>query len=398
MRFLFYLMPGLVDMIIGVFFFVSAKRMANSGANSFMIGLTMTVWAVFYAVTSYLLGLIQNRRNAVKLLYASLCILYLSLLGLMLFSNLHLQYLFLVGTGIGCAMFFCPFQIVSGLFGKTVYDLESIAKNTGLYTFSWSLGMAMGPFASGFVWGLFNEANGWRYCYGITILLLTIVLFCNMVLARFVKRRMTELGASPEQPGDIKIEVPEAQKQLPDLMLAAWIFQAIGYIVIAMMRTYLPDYCTKELAMSTTHQGIVIAMISFAQAGTGFVCQWARRWPYRAWVPASVSLLACISFTVFTLTGNWCYYAGAALFLGVFSGVFCFLATFHGLMNPTKSARYVGINEMIVGLGSMFAPLLGGALVLGGRPRLPFLFCIFALLVAAASYAIVVFRTKARQS
>ena len=80
MRFLFYLMPGLVDMIIGVFFFVSAKRMANSGANSYMIALTMTIWAVFYAVTSYLMGYIQNRRNAVKLLYGSLAVLYLSLL------------------------------------------------------------------------------------------------------------------------------------------------------------------------------------------------------------------------------------------------------------------------------------------------------------------------------
>ena len=164
MRFLFYLMPALVDMIIGVFFFVSAKRMANSGASSFLIALTMTTWAVFYAATAFAMGYIQNRRNAVKLLYSSLGVLYLSMLGLMLFSSLKLQYLFLVGTGIGCAMFFCPFQVVSGLFGKTVYDLESIAKNTGLYTFSWSLGLAMGPFASGFVWGLFKEADGWRYC------------------------------------------------------------------------------------------------------------------------------------------------------------------------------------------------------------------------------------------
>ena len=387
MRFLFYLMPGLVDMIIGVFFFVSAKRMANSGANSYMIALTMTIWAVFYAVTSYLMGFIQNRRNAVKLLYGSLAVLYLSLFGLMLFSNLHLQYLFLVGTGIGCAMFFCPFQVVSGLFGKTVYDLKSIARNTGLYTFSWSLGMAMGPFASGFVWGLFNEANGWRYCYGITILLLTIVVACNVVLGRFVKRRLAEIGEDTEKSIDIEKESPEEQRKLPDLMVTAWIFQAIGYIVIAMMRTYLPDYCTKELQMSTVHQGIVSAIISFAQAGTGFVCQWARRWPYRPWIPGGVALLACLAFVVFAFTGNWRYYALGALCLGIFSGVFCFLATFHGLMNPTKSARYIAVNETIVGLGSMFAPLLGGVLASTGNPVIPFYFCIVALIAAAATYA-----------
>ena len=100
-----------------------------------------------------------------------------------------------------------------------------------------------------------------------------------------------------------------------------------------------------------------------------------------------MALLACLAFVVFALTGDWRCYAMGALCLGIFSGVFCFLATFHGLMNPTKSARYIAVNETIVGLGSMFAPLLGGVLASTGTPVIPFYFCIVALIAAAATYA-----------
>ena len=37
MRILFNLLPALVNIIASLFLFISAKRMADSGANSFMI-------------------------------------------------------------------------------------------------------------------------------------------------------------------------------------------------------------------------------------------------------------------------------------------------------------------------------------------------------------------------
>ena len=47
MRILFNLLPGLVNIISGLFMFISAKRMADSGANSFLVAATMAVWAFF---------------------------------------------------------------------------------------------------------------------------------------------------------------------------------------------------------------------------------------------------------------------------------------------------------------------------------------------------------------
>ena len=70
MRVLFNLLPGMVNIITGLFMFISAKRMADSGASSFMVGATMAVWAFFYASSAFILGRILTKRNAVKVLLA----------------------------------------------------------------------------------------------------------------------------------------------------------------------------------------------------------------------------------------------------------------------------------------------------------------------------------------
>ena len=61
MGLLFYILPAIVDITVGVFFFISAKRMADSGASSYMVALTMAVWAIVYAVSSFAAGRIITR-------------------------------------------------------------------------------------------------------------------------------------------------------------------------------------------------------------------------------------------------------------------------------------------------------------------------------------------------
>ena len=111
MRILFNLLPALVNIIAGLFLFISAKRMADCGANSFMIAATMAAWAFFYAATSLTLGRFQTKRNAVFVLLAGQLVMLVSLTGLLL-SGTSWQYFWLTGTGIACGSFFTSFQVV----------------------------------------------------------------------------------------------------------------------------------------------------------------------------------------------------------------------------------------------------------------------------------------------
>ncbi len=387
MGLLFYILPAVVDITVGVFFFISAKRMADSGASSYMVALTMAVWAVFYAVSSFAAGRIITRRNALRVLKASQLILLTSLMGLACTASLNLQFLWLMGTGLGGALFFTSFQPVIKLFNRDGGGLEAMIRNSAYYTFSWSTGLALGPFIAAFVWGLFDPKTGWRYCYLITFALQLGVAVGVLALERYVKRLEEEPQQAAEAPCAARADAAEKPSRLPDLMVAGWLLQGLGYIAVAMMRTYLPDYCTQTLEMSTFHQGLVMSLVSFAQALTGLACCTARRWPYRPWTVGAISLTGAAAFVIFAATADWRLYALAAILLGVFSGVMCFTATFHALINPDKTAQYASVNETLVGVGSVVAPLLGGLLASRCHALAPFFCCMACLLLCALLYA-----------
>ena len=391
MRVLFNLLPGLVNIITGLFMFISAKRMADSGANSFMVAATMAVWALFYALTSFFLGRILTKQNAVKVLLAGQTVLLIALLGLALMPSVTAQYFWLPGTGIGTAAFFTSFQVVVKLFGKEEYALESVSKNVAVYTLSWSFGIASGPMLTAFVWGLFSPETGWRYCYIITIGMVLFIMFCLCLMNRFIKRRLIELGETEAH--SPPPEIPKEQAALPDLIIPAWTIGIFSGCVVAMMRTYLPDYCTKVLKMDTFTQGLVLALISYAQAFAGLACLRARRWQYGSWGFGLASLGGIAAMIIFACSSSSAAYLIAAVLLGIFYGVFYFMFTFHALINPVKTARYAAGNETIVGLTATFAPISGGVLAMQtGSVCFPFWLGAALMLAAMLSFGILTIR------
>ena len=384
MRILFNLLPALVNIIASLFLFISAKRMADSGANSFMIAATMAAWAFFYAVTSLTLGRFLTKRNAVFVLLAGQLIMLVSLFGLLL-AGTAWQYFWLTGTGIACGSFFTSFQVVVKMFGKEEYALESVARTTAVYTLSWSFGFASGPMLTAFVWGLFSPETGWRYCYVITIVMVFLIILALLYMNRFVRRKLRETGELEEQAPPP--ELPPEQKKLPKLIVATWVVGLFAGCVVAMMRTYLPDYCTKVLKMDTFRQGTVLAVISYAQAFAGLACWRARRWQYHPWVFGSAAAGGIAAMMIFAFASGWTAYLTAALLLGIFYGVFYFTYTFHALIDPEKIARNCAGNETIVGLTSTCAPVLGGILAMQTREaRSPFWLCGGFILVAMAFF------------
>ncbi|MBO7147353.1 MAG: MFS transporter [Lentisphaeria bacterium] len=389
MRYLFYILPAIVNIIGGLFFFISAKRMADTGASSFMVALTMAVWAAFYAGTSYLQGYILTRRNATRLLLIGQTVLLVSLCGLLLTENVNLQYFWLMGTGIGTSMFFTPFQMVVKLLGKEEHSLDSISMNTAIYTFSWSFGLALGPFLTALIWGCFSAQNGWQYCYGITIAMVIAVIISILFLSHFVKQKLAEEETTEKSADNIPdpaIKTDSSTSGLPDLMVLVWILEFAGYTAVTMMRTYIPDHCTKVVGLTISEQGMVVGMVSLAQALTALCCWKSRRWPYRPGAVGVTGTGAIAAFALYAFCPAFGTYLLAALLLGIFSGIFCFMITFHALVNPSKTAKYVSVNETIVGATSMTAPLFGGLLADWTNAIFPFYFCGIMLLVMILLY------------
>ena len=116
------------------------------------------------------------------------------------------------------------------------------------------------------------------------------------------------------------------------------------------------------LNISKPDQGIVLALALGMQAITGLLLFRSRIWMYRAVPVAVFSFFGIAGLVLFGLAEKTAAFYGAAICYGIYSGSFFYYFVFHALSHPRRSARYVAVNETIVGLAGILGPFAGGFL------------------------------------
>jgi MFS family permease len=370
-RFLIYLFPAMMDVVIGAFFFVTAVRYSESGASSLTVTGVMATWAFTYSIFSILSGRIVTHKNAARILIFSGGAIALISFGYIIMPSLSLQYFWTALMGVATAFFFTPFQV----FMKSLEHGEdgSVVRSTALYTLSWSTGMACGPFICGYVWPNF----GWQWCYVMNATMGLTVMFGIWMLSKYTSRHhaATFNSGKPSKAIDYS--------NMPDLAWLGWLAAGIGCITVAAVRSLFPVKAAL-LELSKTDQGLILAIVSFTQAFVGLTFIRSKYWMYKPLPVAIFSLSGILGLLLFGLgTKPGTFYA-AALLYGIYSGMFFFYLVFHSLVHPTKSSKYVAINEAVVGIASIIGPIASGVIADKTNSNLPFiLVAVLVLLVMA---------------
>lgn len=384
MKYIFYLLPCLLNVVMGLFFFITAKRMADADLSSLAVTATLPMWALIYAASSFIIGKYANKNNAVKILFVSQVILLSSMLGLLFIPSVKLQYFWLLASGLGTGLFFTPFQTVVKLFEKVELSQETFSRSAAIYTFSWSFGQGVGPLLAALIWGLFDPENGWKYCYMINIAIVIAVLLTLCLMRKFINKRLAETMDAVNTDKSDATQLPV----LPDIMKSVWILAVGGYLALAALRTYLPDYATKCMNLPTYSQGMMLALLSIVQAFTALTCFKVRKFPFNPLSGLASGFCAILALGILSFCSGSVSAWTAAMIFGIFSGVFCFNMTYHALANYTKSARYAAGNETLVGATSVLAPLAAGVLADATSARMPFYVLTTILLVTALIFCI----------
>lgn len=367
-KFLIYFFPAIMDMLFGTVFFVCPMRLAASGASATLASGIIVAWAVPYIITNHFLGRWVTTRNAEKMLLWSSLALAVDALCFIIFPAPMLQYLWTVVTGVGGAFFFAPFQTFMKGFES---GSAGVVRSTGLYTFSWSFGLACGPFISGPLW----EKFGWQYCHLLNVLI-GIICFAGIYL-------LGKMRHSAHKHGDTAGAAQElsAYAHMRDLVWLGWIGSGVGCFVVSIIRGVFPKTAT-EYGVAVAGSGLALALVSFSQSFTGLIFCFSRTWMYK---PLPVGLLGgcgVISSLLFGFGSTTLSYCIAAILFGIYSGGFFFYLVFHALVHPSKSAHYISINEMVVGLGGICGPVVGG--ILSDKIGLGMPYYFSAVLIAGA--------------
>ena len=381
LRFLIFLFPAMVDMVIGTLIFITTLRLVNSGADASACALPLAVWALGHSFSSFFISKINNSRRAPVLISTGCIIMATGILLLLLFKNPEIQFYWAFIVGIGSAFFFCSFQKFMKASDKDVH--AGVARSTAVYGFAWSCGIASGPFVASFVWGDLYPVNGWQYCYWINIILVLSVAVATWPLKYYIER----LHQKTPEVETVKVESTLDYSKLPDLAWLGWLTAGIGCFTITLIRALFP-YKAEILNISKQELGYIMALLAYTQGFSSLLLIKSRYWMYKVTPIILFSLCGIIGMILFWCgTSTWVFYLGAFIY-GIYSSAFFFYLVFHSLVHPEKSGKYVSLNEVIVGVTGIIAPIAGGFLVdQTGNRNLPFIIAaIFIIGVIAVQF------------
>lgn len=364
-RFLIFLFPAMMDMVLGTVMYITAFRLSESNASGFAVGATAAVWALVYSILTAFSGKFVTYKNCSTIIIISGIMTVFGSAGFIIFPGLYQQFIFIAVTGVGTALFFQPFQ----MFMKAVEQgrPQGIVRSTALYTFSWSAGMASGPFISAFVWRQWS----WQACYWVNIVLSIIIVIGVLLLKHHAQKQPKLENNAAEQPQSETKPAVDYSK-FPDLAWMGWIVAGAGCLTVAIVRSLLP-YKASSVSMDKTTLGLVLAAVSYTQAFVGLSFWLGKTWMYKFFPALILSISGIAGLLLFTCGSTAGAFFAAAILYGIYSGYFFFSLVFHSLVHPEKCGVYVAINEVIVGCTSVIGPLFGGYLADLFTPSQPFL-------------------------
>ncbi len=355
-RVILYGMSSFMDMVAGTLLFVVPVRAARLGASYSLIGALGVAWSLGAVLMTLLIGRFVNEKNS-ALLCVFGCLLqavfHACLIVFASTAEAMLPFMFIIG--LTHIVFYVPYQV----FFKTVSAAGNmpLAASVGLYTFAWSLGMAIGPFWSGFLmreslWGL----AGWQLCFIFTILSCVLVAGAVVVIQRISPRG----GKDQDLANDVRP---------PDFAKIAWLSALCGAFAFSLVRGLFPAGAV-YLGVPEDIQGGVIFCMGFLQAISGFFLGRILHWMYNPKLLAYSGLMGFLGMVCFLLAflgvvdGTAmiaAFFAGAFLF-GLYSGSFYFYTVFHNLAHPSRAGFNIAVNEGMYAISNVIGLFLGGIL------------------------------------
>ncbi|MCK5802885.1 MAG: hypothetical protein KAI66_08635 [Lentisphaeria bacterium] len=381
-RLCIYILPAVMDMVLALILFVCTVRGSKElQLSATVVGGMLATWGGAYMLSCPVVGHFMNRANCTRLLVAgSLCMLALCIF-LIHASGVVGIYIGMVLMGVIAALFFVPFQIFMSAVDEAGEKPPSYS--TGLYTFAWSMGFALGPFVAArfselgaylssaesigaesarLVGRLFCGSSGaaaWQFSLIFAVFALVLNACGILLLAKYAHAHPSRETDPPVAP--VAAKAPLDYNRAPNMWRKALTGALAGVVAIQVIRGVFPRYSHPGvLALPETVQGNMFFLLSLTQALVGLALCRSRTWMYRVRPVLGFGLFGIAGLLLLGLGRTpSVFYAGGILF-GVYSGSFFYYFVFHAIAHRDRASRQVGLNEAVVGIAGVAGASAGG--------------------------------------
>lgn len=341
-----YIFPFLIDLIT----FLVMLRLADAAGREMHLSNLQTSWfmvsySACFLVTCLLIGRLLHRHNARPILLVS--IVALMVLSVPLFFTATfwpaLWLLSVFGVAVACA--FNSFQTF--MRGEAVAG--SLALTIARYTISWSFGIACG-----FLFGGVLKDIG-----GPIALAAFSVLACSSIIALVLTHRVSDAehvsADAVVEEADGQAE-PQARPVDSRYVVIGWMLCVSANFSQRPLTTFIPKFHA-ENGSSAWVAGFLLFVLLVGQGVSGYHCHKLRRWLYRLQPLVIVQLLLVAALALLWAAPSFWSSLLVVLVLGFLFG-FVYFSCVYYVSNDVRSSRNVGINEAMVGGGTILGMLV----------------------------------------
>ena len=361
MTILVYSMPFLIYLCSSIFSTVLVINASTSGANPFFISLLGVSYGMGMMVSAGTFSKFKIPKAIYpRLLYLQACIqVVISILCLLYLPNeMALLYSFLFGSNT--TVFFVCFQ---SLLDSVSKDLP-IRISSGLFIFSWTLGLAVGPIVTGFIYKL-NPNIGF-----VIVIAMSILIFVFFYMSRHLHFKSKRH----------KWEEPFMRAPRYKVYIG-WLIIFVGAAVLHTLRFMFLDYGIKQVGLSESTAGILVGSLSGFMAVGALISAFYLRFLETKRVFTVVGLLTPAALTLILVTSNFWLFLLAFMFLGFVSGFGYFFGLYYALTKKKNASNNVAVNETLTGVAALIVPFIVGYLASNFSYFIAFLFMMIVSLI-----------------
>lgn len=365
---LVYSMPFLVYLCSSIFSTVLVINSSEMGASAFFISLLAVFYGMgmMFSASTFSKFKIPKRiypkllyiQSCIQIVLSTLCIIYLN-------NELSLLYSFLYGANT--TIFFVCFQ---SLLDSVSKDLP-VRISSGLFIFSWTLGLSVGPIVTGFVYN-FNSSIGF-----FIVIAMSVLMFILFYLSRHLHFK----------PKRHKWEEPFMRAPRYKVYIG-WLIIFVGALVLHTLRFMFLDYGIKEVGLSKSSATFLVGVLSGVMSLGALFSSFYFRILEKKRVFTIVGLLTPIALTLLLISNNFWVFFVSFVFLGFVSGFGYFFGLYYALADQERDSANVAVNEALTGVAALVIPFIVGYLASNFSYFIAFL---FMMIISLICYSIAIY-------
>ena len=365
---LIYSLPFILYLCSGIFSTVLVINLSYSGESAFFISLLAVFYGMGMMVCAGIFSKLKiSKKFYPKLLYIEACMQAIISFLCIFFMNWQIALLYSFFYGANVTIFFVCFQSLLDSISK---DLP-IRISVGLFIFSWTLGLAIGPIISGLIYEL-NPNIGF-----IIVILMSILMFILFYMSRHLHLKNN------------KHKWEEAFTRAPRYKVyIGWLILFVGASVLHTLRFMFIDYGIKEIGLSKELASFLSGSLAGFMAIGSLISAFYIKFLERKRVFTIIGLLTPIALSIILITNNSYLLLMSFLFLGLVSGFGYFFGLYYALADQENSTSNVAVNEALTGIAALIMPFIFGYIASNLSYFMAFL---FMMIISLICYTIAIY-------